>query len=178
MAAIVVASSAMLLVGCHRENRYFQPPPGSDSAPSQQRMSPLVGGEIAPGFREQQRKMYEENAYHVSEGKRLFTWFNCVGCHAHGGGDSGPALMDDEWLYGGEIDEIFLSIMQGRPNGMPAFAGKIPEQQVWQLAGYVRTMGGFGTKEARPGRDDHMQKPSEQAREQHPIRGQPGNMDR
>ena len=43
---------------------------------------------------------YEDNAYHLSEGKRLYTWFNCNGCHAKGGGGSGPPLMDDRWIYG------------------------------------------------------------------------------
>lgn len=169
----VVASTA--LTACHRENRYFEPPPGSDVAPSELRLSPLVAGQASMQFREQQQKMYEGNAYHVAEGKRLYQWFNCVGCHAQGGGDSGPALMDDQWIYGGEIDQIYLTIVQGRPNGMPAFGGKIPSQQVWQLAAYVRSMGGHGPKAARPGRDDHMQRPSEQGRRDEDVRGMPSN---
>jgi cytochrome c oxidase cbb3-type subunit 3 len=55
---------------------------------------------------------------------------------------------------------------------MPAFGGKIPEQQIWQLAGYVRSMSGHGAKEARTGRDDHMQRPSEQSRREEPMLGQ------
>ena len=34
------------------------------------------------------------------QGKRLFSWYNCIGCHANGGGGIGPPLMDDEWIYG------------------------------------------------------------------------------
>jgi len=56
---------------------------------------------------------YENNAYNLSEGKRLYQWFNCVGCHAHGGGDSGPPLMDNQWRYGGEIEQIYATIQQG-----------------------------------------------------------------
>jgi cytochrome c oxidase cbb3-type subunit 3 len=160
------------LSGCHRENRYFEPPPATGAAPTQVQMSSIVAGQSTIAFREQQRYHYEENAHHLSEGKRLYTWFNCNGCHASGGGDSGPALMDDQWIYGGEIDQVFLTIYQGRPNGMPAFGGKIPEQQIWQLAAYVRSMSGHGTKEARTGRDDHMQRPSEQSRREEPMRGQ------
>ena len=37
-------------------------------------------------------------AWHVSEGKRLYDGFNCTGCHAYGGGDIGPPLMDDQWI--------------------------------------------------------------------------------
>jgi cytochrome c oxidase cbb3-type subunit 3 len=169
--ALILAAAS----GCHRENRYFQPPKGSDVAPAQEQMSPLVAGQESLQFREQQQKQYEGNAYHISEGKRLFTWFNCVGCHAHGGGDSGPALMDDRWIYGGEIDQIYLTIVQGRPNGMPAFGGKIPSQQIWQLAAYVRSMGGHGPKAARPGRDDHMQLDSEQGRKDEELNHAPAS---
>ena len=31
---------------------------------------------------------YQENAWGMAEGKRLFSFFNCVGCHANGGGGS------------------------------------------------------------------------------------------
>jgi cytochrome c oxidase cbb3-type subunit 3 len=169
--ALILAAAS----GCHRENRYFHPPKGSDVAPAQEQMSPLVAGQESLQFREQQQKQYEGNAYHISEGKRLFTWFNCVGCHAHGGGDSGPALMDDRWIYGGEIDQIYLTIVQGRPNGMPAFGGKIPSQQIWQLAAYIRSMGGHGPKAARPGRDDHMQLDSEQGRKDEELNPAPAS---
>ena len=40
----------------------------------------------------------------------------------------GPALMDDAWIYGGRLDQIYNSIYQGRPNGMPAWGGKIPRR--------------------------------------------------
>jgi cytochrome c oxidase cbb3-type subunit III len=169
LAVSAATTAALLLSACHRENRYFTAPPNADLPPAQQSMSGLGAGGASLQFREQQRREYEGNAYHMSEGKRLFQWFNCSGCHANGGGGSGPALMDDRWLYGGEIDEIYLTIVQGRPNGMPAFGGKIPSQQIWQLAAYVRSMGGHGPKSARPGRDEHMQRDSEQGRREQPI---------
>jgi cytochrome c oxidase cbb3-type subunit III len=165
--------TALLLSACHREARYFEAPPRSDLPPSEVALSSLVAGQRPQKFREQQQREYQDNAYHVSEGKRLFEWFNCSGCHAHGGGAIGPALMDDRWIYGGEIDQIYLTIAQGRPNGMPAFGGKIPPQQIWQLAGYVRTMGGHGPKSARPGRNDHIQIPSEQGRRDAPLKQAP-----
>ena len=86
---------------------------------------------------------YQENAWGISEGKRLFTQFNCVGCHANGGGGIGPPLMDDEWIYGHRADQIFRAILEGRPNGMPSFAGRIPDYQIWEIAAYVRSMGGL-----------------------------------
>ena len=65
---------------------------------------------------------YENNAYQLGQGKRLYDWFNCKGCHANGGGASGPALIDGWWRYGPDPVSIFLSIRDGRPHGMPAFA--------------------------------------------------------
>ena len=82
---------------------------------------------------------YEGSAYAVGEGKRLYSAYNCVGCHAHGGGAIGPALMDAEWIYGSRPEQIYSDIVQGRPNGMPSFAGKIPDYQVWELVAYVRS---------------------------------------
>src|SRR5439155_5182647 len=111
-----------------------------------------------------QKTAYEMNAYALSEGKRLFSAYNCSGCHANGGGGMGPALMDDEWAYGYEADQIYSSILQGRPNGMPSFRGKVPDQQIWELVAYVRSLSGLAPKDAAPGRGDHMNgKPPENA---------------
>jgi cytochrome c oxidase cbb3-type subunit 3 len=65
--------------------------------------------------------------------------------------------MDGEWIYGSEPENIAASIVEGRPNGMPAFGGKIVTAQVWQLAAYVRSMSGLVRKDVAPGRDDALQ---------------------
>jgi len=36
-----------------------------------------------------------------------------------GGGGMGPPLIHDKWIYGGEIQNIAATILQGRPNGIP-----------------------------------------------------------
>jgi cytochrome c oxidase cbb3-type subunit 3 len=111
------------------------------------------------------RHPYDGNAWAVGEGKRLYQAYNCNGCHANGGGGMGPALMDATWIYGGDPQNVYTSIVEGRPNGMPAFGGKIPDQQIWQLVAYVRSMSGQLRADIRPGRDDHMRvKESEMAR--------------
>jgi cytochrome c oxidase cbb3-type subunit 3 len=69
----------------------------------------------------------------------------------------GPPLMDERWIYGSSPEQIFSSIVAGRPNGMPAFGAKIPAYEVWQLTAYIRSMSGLASKAAAPGRDDHMQ---------------------
>jgi cytochrome c oxidase cbb3-type subunit III len=99
---------------------------------------------------------YEENAYAVAEGKRLFTWFNCVGCHGHGGGGSGPALMDSAWRYGSEPNHIYATIAEGRPNGMPSFGNKLTTQQLHYLVAYVRALGGLVRLDVAPGRSDTL----------------------
>jgi cytochrome c oxidase cbb3-type subunit 3 len=113
---------------------------------------------------------FEENAYALSQGKTLYTQFNCVGCHSHGGGGMGPPLMDAKWIYGSNPEQIFSSIIQGRPNGMPSWAGRIPDFQVWQLVAYVRSLSGLASKLAAPGRDDHLsgKKPENSAQTQQP----------
>jgi len=97
------------------------------------------------------------NAYDISEGQRLFDWYNCSGCHAHGGGGIGPPLIKTEWIYGGEPANIFDTIVKGRPNGMPAWGGRIPEYQVWQLVAFVRSMNNLEPKSATSVRPDTIE---------------------
>jgi len=168
----VVLCVATVLFSCEREERRF-----SETAPANSRAqlspsdfqpgpaaSPRLESKSVAAASTIQKGPYGENAWAVSEGKRLFTWYNCVGCHAHGG--MGPPLIDDKWIYGSEPEQIHQTIVQGRPNGMPAFGGKISDQQVWQLVAYVRSMSGLLRKDVSSTRSDHMAvRPSEQATE-------------
>jgi cytochrome c oxidase cbb3-type subunit 3 len=52
----------------------------------------------------------------------------------------GPDLMDDVWIYGSRLEQIHQTLVEGRPNGMPSWGNKVPDQQLWQLAAYVRSM--------------------------------------
>ena len=99
---------------------------------------------------------YQYNAYAISEGKALFNQFNCSGCHSNGGGGMGPPLMDDKWIYGSDPASVFATIMEGRPNGMPSWRGRIPNYEVWRIVAYVRSMSGQASKDSASGRDDHM----------------------
>jgi cytochrome c oxidase cbb3-type subunit III len=139
---------------CERERRDFKLPNG-DQLASSTRLTVLQPGSPSPP--PMTESPFNGNAYALSEGKRLYSAYNCVGCHAKGGGAIGPALMDHRWIYGSRPDQIFSTIIQGRPNGMPSFGGRIPEQQVWQLVAYVESMSGHVPKDAAPSRDDDMQ---------------------
>lgn len=162
LGVFVAALACGSVSGCQREQRRFQEgPPAAATARGIEMSDVVAGGQpTSPG----QRSPYMENAWAISEGKRLFTAFNCAGCHGHGGGGSGPALMDRKWIYGSEPANIHQAIVEGRPNGMPRFGGVLREQQVWQLTAYVRSLSGLVPKDAASGRDDHMQvKPQEQS---------------
>jgi cytochrome c oxidase cbb3-type subunit 3 len=98
----------------------------------------------------------EDNAYTLAQGKIYYRWFNCIGCHAQGGGGSGPALMDANWTYGKEPGNVFTTIMDGRPNGMPSFRGRIPEEQAWQLVAYVRSLSGLVPGDSATNRADTL----------------------
>ena len=145
---------ALLLGACERESRRFEETPAASAPAEAVRLSKIEAG--GPSPQATVRNSYEENAYTVAQGQRLYVWYNCVGCHSHGGGGMGPALMDDKWIYGHEPQNIFATIVQGRPNGMPAFAGRIPEAQVWQIVAYVRSMSGFLRSDVAPSRTDAM----------------------
>ena len=153
LAALTVA----LLVGaCDREERHSRGKPVGETVPAGESPDTIYPGGGAPPPLDARAKLYDNNAPALAEGQRLFTWMNCVGCHSHGGGGMGPALMDDEWRYGGRTDQIAATIAEGRPNGMPAWRGKLTEDQIWKLAAYVRTMSGQPSKDAVGSRAEGM----------------------
>ena len=78
----------------------------------------------------------------VKEGAALFVSYNCMDCHgADGSGAMGPSLADGRWHFGGAAGEVFQSIYEGRPEGMPAWGGRIPDDQIWRLVAYVQSLG-------------------------------------
>ena len=152
---ILLALLVTATVSCKREERDSRAQPAADESNVQATVSGLrPGGQPPPPSPEHER--YTENAFQTGEGKRLFAWFNCTGCHANGGGGMGPPLMDTTWIYGSEPAQIHRSIMEGRPNGMPSWAGRIPSDQAWMLVAYVRTLAGLTPPDARSSRADHM----------------------
>src|ERR1700747_3671975 len=73
-------------------------------------------------------------------GKALFGQMNCAGCHAYDlTGGMGPDLTDNSWLYGGEPGEIFRSIADGTPPGMPAWKDKLTPDKIWQIVTYIQS---------------------------------------
>jgi cytochrome c oxidase cbb3-type subunit 3 len=86
----------------------------------------------------------------AQRGMQFFNQMNCVGCHApNGAGGMGPSLSDPKFIYGSEPANIYLSILQGRPKGMPAWGGMLPDEVIWDLVAYIQSIskepgGGWG----------------------------------
>ena len=100
-----------------------------------------VGLPLQGGFA-QLTNPFEGDARKVSEGGALFASYNCMDCHgAEGSGAMGPSLADGRWHFGGTPAAVFQSIYEGRPDGMPAWGGRIPDDQIWRLVAYVRSLG-------------------------------------
>jgi cytochrome c oxidase cbb3-type subunit 3 len=160
MLAVAVAA-IFIEASCERETRQFRDLPVASAREQPVVQTPLHAGE-APAVAGTESP-YQENAYGISEGKRLYAAYNCSGCHANGGGGIGPPLMDDEWIYGYQAANIRETIVEGRPNGMPSFRNKIPDQQIWEIVAYLQSMSGQAPIDAASGRSDHMQtRPPEQ----------------
>jgi cytochrome c oxidase cbb3-type subunit 3 len=146
----------VLLGACQREARETNDPPLPFHQGDLATTTTVMAGGTRPAKADPRIAHYEKNAWHVSEGQRLYEEFNCVECHAHGGGGIGPALIDDEWTYGSSSPQIVATLIQGRPNGMPSFRNILTEGQMWQLAAYVRAMGAQLPKDVPPSRGDNL----------------------
>jgi cytochrome c oxidase cbb3-type subunit III len=155
LGACVMGGLLCFAIACERESRPFRDLPVAAARGQTESQTPLYAGAPSPPM-SGTLSPYQENAWGISEGRRLYSAYNCVGCHANGGGAIGPALMDDEWIYGWEPANVYSTILEGRPNGMPSFRNKIPDSQVWQLVAYVQSMSSQTPIDATGTRADHM----------------------
>jgi cytochrome c oxidase cbb3-type subunit 3 len=150
---VCLLAACLLTARCERESRRYNELPASANRESAVRLTVLE-----PGSAQQPaevRSPYQDNAWGMGEGKRLYAAYNCAPCHGvNGGGAIGPPLIDDKWIYGAKPDQIYATISQGRPDGMPSFGGHIPTQQIWQLVAYVEAMSGQVKVTSAPARND------------------------
>ena len=96
----------------------------------------------------------ELEGYAKAAGAAVFrTW--CAQCH--GSGAAGlqaagyPNLLDDDWLWGGDIENIHATIAHGirnetdddaRYSEMPAFGDILEPEEIVQVANYVQSLSG------------------------------------
>jgi cytochrome c oxidase cbb3-type subunit 3 len=79
----------------------------------------------------------------IETGQQLFVTMNCADCHGFDAkGGMGPNLTGKYWRYGGTPADIFKSIYEGRPQGMPAWGRALPKQSIWMIVAYIQSLGG------------------------------------
>ncbi len=145
--ALLAAAS---LAGCGQGRPPSAYDPADQPAPRPTSVSELLPGQAPAAAEDPRGQAYDGDAASIAQGKTLYAAYNCGGCHFNGGGGIGPAFMDKVWIYGGRIDQIHNSIMQGRPNGMPTWGEKIPDNQIWRIAAYVRSLSTPSTQDEQP----------------------------
>ena len=153
---VAIGLAALALAGCNREERHSRSKPIGETVPAGTSPDTIWPGGTVAQAADPRARLYDNKAPAIAEGQELYTQMNCVGCHSHGGGGMGPALMDDQWRYGGRIDQIATTIAEGRPNGMPSWRSKLTEDQIWKLAAYVRSLSGQPSKDAVASRAEAM----------------------
>jgi cytochrome c oxidase cbb3-type subunit 3 len=146
---VSLVALALLAGGCDQ----MRNDPGGQPLPES---APLVSAVVSTAKGDPRSAGYQNNAYQVSNGQLYFHWMNCTGCHSEGGGGIGPSLMDANWRYGSSMESIVQSIANGRPNGMPAFGGKMTPAQIWQVGAYVRSLSQHVPQSIRGGRTEGL----------------------
>ena len=157
---LALLTVALLVLGaCDREERNLIPDAQGSRREDPVRQSGIQPGAAFPSGKPERpgASPVANNAWALSDGQRLYSWMNCGGCHAHGGGAIGPPLIDDVWIYGGSPAQIHASIAEGRPRGMPSYGGHLTDAQIWALTEYVRSLTGDTRFDVTPSRDDSMQ---------------------
>ena len=85
------------------------------------------------------------NPYHgdaAAIAKGAETWNTiCVACHLpEGTGLVGPSLVDPYWKYGNGDAELFATVSEGRPLGMPPWGAALGTEKIWQVLAYLETL--------------------------------------
>jgi len=137
---VLFAITASALASCSSHTDSVVAPTAHLPAAQGTPLSNLFPGGANPPAPAQEGARYANDPDAIAQGARLFDTYNCSGCHFHGAGGIGPALMDDKWIYGGSMDQIYATIDQGRPNGMPAWGSKLSATDIWKLTAYVHDL--------------------------------------
>lgn len=83
---------------------------------------------------------FEDDSQAIAEGKKIYMK-RCKSCHGEDGkGKIGPSLVDSFWKYGNSDRDIFISIYDGRPKGMPKWGNKISVDDTWKVAAYIHSI--------------------------------------
>ena len=147
--SIAVAAALVAAAGCNQQlsSNTNETVSTASAGLLSPRITPTASVGVQPGihptvFFGDVHNPYAGNAAAANEGRQLFVQYNCSGCHGgRAGGGMGPSLRDSFWTYGSRDAQLLGSITEGRPAGMPAWGGRIPEDQMWKIITYIRTLG-------------------------------------
>ncbi|MBA3495565.1 MAG: c-type cytochrome [Gemmatimonadales bacterium] len=138
MAAVLWVTAFAVMTGACGGGDSPSPPAAAGVPVRAVRTSDLAAGPAAPAS--DMPNPYADAPGAEVDGRQLYQSLNCGGCHGGaGGGGIGPPLADAKWIYGGSDANIYASVVQGRPNGMPSYGPMLTGEPVWKLAAYVRT---------------------------------------
>ncbi len=95
----------------------------------------------------------DELTQYVTRSAKVLFGDNCAACHGTSGAGNPnfPVLVDDDWLYGGKIENIVQSIANGRRGNMPAHTGTLSDQEIADVAKHVKALSEGG--EYAPGKE-------------------------
>lgn len=169
MRRIITALMGLAVVGCHADSQDVrggaqgdvQLPQGQSSVanatdttglPAEGVLARVAIGDLAGignnTLNVTVRSPYAGNMAAIDLGHDMFVSMNCAACHGYDlKGGMGPDLTDTYWRYGGAPADIYKSIFEGRPQGMPAWGRSIPPEMIWKIVAYIESKGG-----AFPGR--------------------------
>lgn len=91
------------------------------------------------------------DAASLAQGKAIYDT-NCIACHkADGGGSIGPNLVDEYWILGGGIKNIFNTIMEGGRDGkgMVAWKSIIKPSDAQKVSSYIISLQGTNPPDAK-----------------------------
>jgi len=144
---IALCAGVLAIASCQKKprNEGYEQPVAKSGGLAESKITDSAGG-VVPGIHASVvfgslTNPHAGDAASARDGRRLFLAYNCVGCHGgRAGGGMGPSLRDSAWSYGGSDGDLYASIVEGRPGGMPTWGGKITPDQIWKLIAYIRTL--------------------------------------
>jgi cytochrome c oxidase cbb3-type subunit 3 len=160
----LLAVALLLAVGCRRDSQDVRGGAAGDvvlpqeqgatiktidstGLPSEGALSRVALGDIAGAANNtaetKAKSPYWGDMAAIAQGRDLFVSMNCAACHSYDlKGGMGPDLTDTYWRYGGAPADIYKSIFEGRPQGMPAWGRSIPPEMIWKVVAYIESKGG------------------------------------
>jgi len=105
----------------------------------------------APDRMDESKVTQLTEAADLAAGKEIFK-NTCAACHrADAGGQIGPNLTDDHWIFGGDIKNLFHTISNGGRDGkgMVAWKATLKPTQIQQVASYILSLQGSNPKDPK-----------------------------